>query len=188
MANAQKPDLVSAKRTSPFKSAGTSVQSTIGSRGVPSAVVMLDTPCSEVVWKVLATHSIRQFPLHFPARASPCAITFQLDSTTILPQPIKQNSMVFFSPDPRNGATIQRQTFRDGVISYLDGFLSSLRKVTCFPGQQISRNQNWESIFPLKNFALINHYKKPKLAEIYRITVVLIMPNFVYIGQLLQTL
>jgi len=46
-----------------------------------SAEVMLDTPCSEVVWRVLATHSIRQFPLHFPSRASPCAITFQLHST-----------------------------------------------------------------------------------------------------------
>ena len=45
-----------------------------------SAVVMLDTPCSKVVWRVLATHSIRQFPLHFPSRASPCAITFQLES------------------------------------------------------------------------------------------------------------
>ena len=42
---------------------------------------MLDTPCSEVVWRVLATHSIRQFSLHFPSRASPCAITFQLEST-----------------------------------------------------------------------------------------------------------
>jgi hypothetical protein len=42
-----------------------------------SAVV----PCSEVVCRVLATHSIRQFPLHFPSHASPCAITFQLDST-----------------------------------------------------------------------------------------------------------
>jgi hypothetical protein len=47
-----------------------------------SAVVMLDTPCSEVVWRVLATHSIRYFPLHFPSRASLYAITFQLDSTT----------------------------------------------------------------------------------------------------------
>jgi hypothetical protein len=45
-------------------------------------VVMLDTPCSKVVWRVLATHSIRQFPLHFPSRASPCTITFQLDCTT----------------------------------------------------------------------------------------------------------
>jgi hypothetical protein len=41
----------------------------------PSAVVMLNTPCSEVVWRVLDTHSIRQFLLHFPSRASPCAIT-----------------------------------------------------------------------------------------------------------------
>jgi hypothetical protein len=30
---------------------------------------------------VMATHSNRQFPLHFPARASKYAITFQLDST-----------------------------------------------------------------------------------------------------------
>ena len=31
-----------------------------------SAVVMLDTPCSEVVWRVLSTQTIRQFPLDFP--------------------------------------------------------------------------------------------------------------------------
>jgi hypothetical protein len=46
-----------------------------------SAVVMLDIPSSEVVWRVLATHSILHFPLHFPSRASPCAITFQTQST-----------------------------------------------------------------------------------------------------------
>ena len=40
---------------------------------------MLDTPRSEVVWRVLSTHIIHHFPLHFPSRASPCAITFQLD-------------------------------------------------------------------------------------------------------------
>jgi len=43
---------------------------------------MLDTPCSEVVRRALATHSIRQFPLHFPSRTSPCAIIFELDFTT----------------------------------------------------------------------------------------------------------
>ena len=48
-----------------------------------SAVVMLDTPCSEVVWRVLTTHSTRQFPLHFPSRTSPCAVTFQMESTVI---------------------------------------------------------------------------------------------------------
>jgi hypothetical protein len=47
-----------------------------------SAVVMLDTPCSEIVWRVLATDSIRQFPFHFPSLASPCTITFQLDCTS----------------------------------------------------------------------------------------------------------
>ena len=31
--------------------------------------------------RVLATHSIRQFPLHFPSRASPCATRFQTSST-----------------------------------------------------------------------------------------------------------
>jgi hypothetical protein len=73
---------LSAKRTSPFKSVRASVRST--AEVCVSAVVMLDTPCSEVVWRVLATHSIRQFPLHFPSRASPCAITFQLEFTRSL--------------------------------------------------------------------------------------------------------
>ena len=41
---------------------------------------MLDTACSEVVWRVPATHST-SFPVHSPSRASQCAITFQLEST-----------------------------------------------------------------------------------------------------------
>ena len=73
---------LSAKRTSPSKSAGGRQFSRLLAAEVcASAVVMLDTPCSEVVWRVLATHSIRQFPLHFSSRASPCAITFQPEST-----------------------------------------------------------------------------------------------------------
>jgi len=76
---------LSAKRTSPFKSSGGRQFSRLLAAEVcASAVVMLvmlDTPCSEVVWRVLATHSIRQFPLNFLSRASPCAITFQMDST-----------------------------------------------------------------------------------------------------------
>ena len=59
-----------------------------------SAVVMLDTTCSEVVWRVLSTHSIHQFPLHFSFCASPCAITFQLDSTrpSLLPSHPSQSA------------------------------------------------------------------------------------------------
>jgi hypothetical protein len=39
--------------------------------------------CSAVLWRLLVTHSILLCPLHF-SRASPCAITFHLDSTTSL--------------------------------------------------------------------------------------------------------
>ena len=35
-------------------------------RCAPSAVVMMDTACSEVVWRVLATHFIQQFPPSLP--------------------------------------------------------------------------------------------------------------------------
>jgi hypothetical protein len=45
---------------------------------------MLDTPCSEVAWSLLSTHSIRQLPFHFPSCALPCTITFQLESTADL--------------------------------------------------------------------------------------------------------
>jgi len=47
-----------------------------------SVVVMLDTPCSEVVWRVLATHSIRQFPLHLPP-PPPCVTVCHHISTAL---------------------------------------------------------------------------------------------------------
>ena len=74
---------LSAKRTSTFKSAGRQFSRLVAAEVCASAVVMLNTPCSEVEWRVLATHSIRQFPFHFPSRASPCAITFHLESNRI---------------------------------------------------------------------------------------------------------
>jgi hypothetical protein len=86
MAHAQKPDFFFRRkgrihfyrRRRPFSRI-------LAAEVCASEVVMLDTPCSEVVWRVLANHSIRQFPLHFPSRASPCAITFQLDYTSVFP-------------------------------------------------------------------------------------------------------
>jgi len=62
---------------SAFKSAGESVQSTAGSREVRISVSNGGYITLRGRVKVLATHSIRQFPLHFPSRASPCAIPFQ---------------------------------------------------------------------------------------------------------------
>jgi len=69
---------LSAKRTSPFKSAGASVQSTTGSRGLRIS--------GSNAGYTMFRGSVKStgYPLHFLPplpRASPCAITFQLEST-----------------------------------------------------------------------------------------------------------
>ena len=73
---------LSPKRTRPFKSVGASVQSTAGSRGVRISLSNVGQTTIGVAVRVLATHSIRQFPLHFPSRASPCATGFRTSSTS----------------------------------------------------------------------------------------------------------
>ena len=79
MAHAQKPDFVF--RRVHLNRRGRPFSRLLAAEVCASAVVILDTQCSEVVWRLLATYSIRQFPLHFPSCALPCAITFQLGST-----------------------------------------------------------------------------------------------------------
>jgi len=84
MAHAQKPDFVFRRNGRVhLNRRGRQFSRLLAAEVCASAVVMLDTPCSEVVWRVLATQSILQFPLHFPSRASPCAIRFQTHSTFI---------------------------------------------------------------------------------------------------------
>jgi hypothetical protein len=84
MAHAQKPDFVFRRNGRVhLNRQGRQFSRLLAAEMCTSAVVMLDTPCSEVVWRVLATHSIHQFPLHFLSRASPCAITFQTHSNTL---------------------------------------------------------------------------------------------------------
>ena len=58
---------LSAKRTSPFKSAGASVQSITVSRVVRISVNNAGYTVFRGSVRVLATHSVRQFPLHFPS-------------------------------------------------------------------------------------------------------------------------
>ena len=67
---------LSPKRTNPFNYAGSSVQATAGSRYVRIS--------DSNAWCTILRGSVKgtcQFPLHFSTLASPCAITFQLDST-----------------------------------------------------------------------------------------------------------
>jgi len=80
MAHAQKPDLVFWQNGRVHLDWwGRQFSRLLATEVCASAVVMLHTPCSEVLWRVLATHSIRQCPFHFPSHAS-CAITFQPES------------------------------------------------------------------------------------------------------------
>jgi len=87
MEHAQKPDFVFRENGRVhLHQRGCKFSRLLADEVCASAVVMLATPRSEVVWRVLATYSIRQFPLHFPSRMSPCALTFQLESTCSLSQ------------------------------------------------------------------------------------------------------
>jgi hypothetical protein len=47
--------------------------------------------CSAVMWRLLVTHSILSFPLHFSSRESACAITFQLDVTNSVTDTVEGN-------------------------------------------------------------------------------------------------
>jgi len=67
MAHAQKPDFVFRRNGRVhLNRRGRQFSRLLAVEVCVSAVIMLDTPYSEVVWRVLATHSIRQFPLNSP--------------------------------------------------------------------------------------------------------------------------
>ena len=79
MAHAQKPDFVFRRNGRVhLNRRGRQFSRLLAAEVCASAVVMLDTPSSKVVWRVLATQSIRQFPLHFP---SPCVAVCRHVST-----------------------------------------------------------------------------------------------------------
>jgi len=64
MAQAQKPDLVFQRNGRVhLNRQGRQFSRLLAAEVCATAVVMLDTPCSEVVWRVLATHPIRHFPV-----------------------------------------------------------------------------------------------------------------------------
>jgi hypothetical protein len=117
MARAQKPDFVFRRNGRVNLSRWVRQFSRLLAAEVcASAVVMLDTPCSVVVWRVLTTHSIRQFPLHVPSRASPCAITFQVDSTTLFMSTLNREVGCFsetsVSPTILHGVITHKPTLR----------------------------------------------------------------------------
>jgi len=89
---------LSAKRMSPFKSAWASVQSTTGSRDVCTSGSNAGYTMFQGSVKSTAYPLHSPVTLHFPTRASPCAITFQLDSTTSISRGLKRPGHGFDHP------------------------------------------------------------------------------------------
>ena len=77
----QKPDFVFRRNGRVHLNRQGRHQSTAGSCGVRISGSNAGYTMLRGSVRVLATHSVRQFPLHFPSRASPCAIGFQRHST-----------------------------------------------------------------------------------------------------------
>jgi len=97
MSHAQKPDFVFRRNGRVhLNRRGASVRSTTGSRGVRvsgsnAGYTMFRGSVKSTGYPL---HS-RQFPLYFPTHASPCAITFQLQSATELG---KRQNVFFLHP------------------------------------------------------------------------------------------
>ena len=119
--HAQKPDFVFRRNERVhLDRRGRQFRRLLAAEVCTSAVEVLDKPYSEVVWRVLATHSFRQFPLYFPSRASPCAITFQLYSTRkCVTSPktwILRNSAVRTLRPVNKGKVTAQQTHRQNLL------------------------------------------------------------------------
>ena len=81
MAHTQKPDFVFLRNGRVhLNGRGRQLSRLLAAEVCAWAVVRLDTPCSEVVWRVLATHSIRQFS---PSLPLPCVTVCHHISTGI---------------------------------------------------------------------------------------------------------
>jgi len=93
MAHAQNPDFVFRRNGRVHLNRwGLQFSRLLAAEVCASAVVMLNTPCCEVVWRVPATHSIRQFPLHFPSRHRvPSHFNWSLPNITVLTEVMKNN-------------------------------------------------------------------------------------------------
>ena len=108
MAQAPKPDFVFRRNGRVhLNRQGRQFSRLLAAEVCASAVVMLDTPRSEVVWRVLATYSLRQFPLHFPSRASPCAITFKTQSTILYLRVLSRGDLYLY-----NGYSVTAKRYR----------------------------------------------------------------------------
>ena len=134
MAHAQKPDFLFRRNGRVYLNRrGRQFSRLLAAEVCASAVVMLDTPCSEVVWRVLATHSIRQFPTLLPL---PCVTVCHHISTGVLTQ---------------NGRATDCSTFRAGWRVPQPLRYKALRSAETFGSNIPARNVKVRTWIPSTN-------------------------------------
>ena len=96
--------------------------------------------------RVLATHSIRQFPLHFPSRASPCATMFRTSSTSA--SLICLNGMDWdFSNHSGGTHCLYHHCILQNMCSHLPNYMA-LQPPVCFTLTNMRTcNLKWNSVF-----------------------------------------
>ena len=149
MAYAQKPDLVFLRNGRVhLNRRGRQCSRLLAAEVCASALVMLDTPCSEVVCRVLATHSIRHFPHHFPSRASQCAISFQLASTSsgvrLTLYPLRRS--IWWAPNNASKGQMGINSAFKGLMPVLKAHV--LRRATRRPSEQSSTAISCLHLYP----------------------------------------
>jgi len=145
MAHAQKPDFVfRAKRTSPFKSAGASVQSTTGSRGVRIG--------GSNAGYTMFRGSVKTtgYPLHSPVSPSlplPCVTLCHHISTGVYFRPLLQrratvallwrsaNCNIFLNFDVSPSSDLWRHTFRKATRKRIPW----KQKISCDSVQKVNQ-------------------------------------------------
>ena len=142
---------------------------------------MLDTIFSEVVWRVLATHCIRQFPLHFPSRASLCAVTFQQDST----QWRSDGEFRGFNPLPtkfRRPSKIVPNSTRLWKLLKIAEFKTPTPQDVRKKGSKVLKLPSVRNCFTLamtnKLVVIINSLKVPKIKKILLYEIKFLVPNY----------
>ena len=101
MAHAQKTDLVFRRKVRVhLNRRGRQFSRLLAADVCASAVVMLNTPRSEVVWAYWLPTPFASFPFTSPTRASPCAIRFQAHSNK------RRNFKILWRPTNVSGSSI----------------------------------------------------------------------------------
>ena len=122
MAHAQKPDFVFRQNGRVhLNRRGRQFSQILAAEVYASAVVMLDTPCSEVVWRVLATHSIRQFPLTSPPVRHCVPLHFnwsltQIKEAAVSTGLVRKESKTKFKKRNRNIRNLEQDLMTNGHV------------------------------------------------------------------------